>query len=181
MQNYFTRKQVPSEFTRLAYNKTISIHPNELAYYALKHYDDADYDPDTDDAVPYSEDNYAEIDMQPHLVDELLFLEHMGLLVRDQGKLYVSPLSAFLYTPVTGGTSFFTLDLNSTLSGMLPPARTAFVKPFLELVARYTLPGRISWLRKVRGQLPDTIHLTNRYDHETREMQELINKIRTNY
>lgn len=182
MQNFLTKNPVPESLARLIYDQDVRIEPTEMAYYAYKQFLGS---PAEEDGDKVNGKYFAKIDIEreafPRLVlTELEFLDRLGLVVRDpSGTIFVSPYTMLFYRG--GNAALFGKDLNLRLSTLSPPERATFFTPILQLLSEYTLPGRVQWLQAVRGQLPDSLYLVERYEREIIEMQSAIKKIRDEY
>jgi hypothetical protein len=173
MKNFLTGGGVPMALTRLAYTTPVSVDSTQLPFHATQALRGGSSSEDTltiDGCAPLTDDGSDTMAM------EIRFLDLMGLLVRgpDGRTLYASPLTALFYRG--GMNALFGMDLNVRLSALMPPERTEFLRPLLNLMAHYTLPGRMAWLRAVKAPA-DSLQLRTRMDQELQEMDSIIQRI----
>jgi hypothetical protein len=175
MKNFLTGGGVPRALTRLAYTTPVTVDASQLPYHAiLALRGSATERPET---ITIQECARITDDGTDTMAMELRFLDLMGLLIRDaDGTLYASPLTSMFYRGDAVG-AMFGMDLNVRMSALMPEKRTEFLRPLLNLMANYTLPGRMAWLRDVKAPA-DRVQLRTRLDQELQEMGAIIQQIR---
>lgn len=168
MENFFTGEKVSSDFIMLVYNQSVSIDDTQLPYYAY-----APEIPPVRPGAPIAVPGCAPIPTgtDDTTKNELVFLDMMGLLLRDsKGAQYISPKAKVLYT-----SGLYNPD---ALEKLTPPARDALLKSALQLFSEYTIPGRIAWLQAA-GQVSTAIQPRTALDHEILDMQQTILSLRS--
>jgi hypothetical protein len=136
--NIFT-KQVTTVFGPVAYTETLTLTPQDKAYFAVRSFNEKDKpfeDPFTEFPLKIEDSGWAEVPVSkdgPTRID-FQFLEDMGLAVRRDDKHYINKFAYFLYDPQDG------LFVNYKPQDTARNKKERFA-PFMRTLLTYVLPG----------------------------------------
>lgn len=180
MYNFFTKKSVPQVMVDLKYDQDVILRPDDMIYYAYMFFDQIPYSTRPRKMKDFAYISPSVINNSGLVSTEVDFLKHFGLVFSDpSGGAYVSPLAMIFYRGEND--ALFALDLGLRLSTLSSADREVFFRPLLNLLTEFTLPGRREWMWHALGVLPDSIHLTQRYEQEDIDIVSILEKIRNEY
>jgi len=106
---------------------------------------------------------------------ELLFLEKLCLVFKEDDKRFISPLAYVLYAP----DGLLSTDIGTRMSSLLRPEdKATFLQSFLNLMAQFTLPGLLAAASSVEDALVSDVNPGYRLEQQRREIESTIQKIR---